>query len=252
MAGNGPAMVWQAPFEPPPPKGPPPTIPLPMTPGQSQMLNTLTPVSPLSQPPGAEYFAKVNFSPSMSSRGQPKISARVSTLHRVSEADSVEEAEGLDQLSGPRFRGPTDDSPVSPHTVSGQETALLDPSQFDLEKASGTGRKGSESSISTLPSRTSPTRQRSARSLVHDDDEPAPFVMRGDKHKRILGIDQKTHVPSAKKGAQKQESSKSFGGPRRKRSFPEINGRSNSPLPGPDVVPFLYQDIEVVFKRLGR
>jgi len=248
MASNGPAMVWSTPFEPPPQKGPPPKIPLPKPPTHPQVRNV--PVSPMSQPPGSEYFSKVNFSPNTPSRAPPKTSARTPTLHRLSETDSIDEADGPDQLLSPRFIGMTNGSPVSPHTVVDQELTLPDPITFDLDKASGTGRKGSEGSTSTLASGQSPSRQRNGRSTMYDDDEPAPFVMRSDKHKRILGIDQKT--PTVKRGSNKLESSKSSGGARRKRSFPELNERSNSPLPTPDVVPFLYQDIEVVSMASGR
>lgn len=251
MANNLPAMVWSnTPFEPPPPKGPPPKIPLPKTPTQAQMRNTA--VSPLSQTaPGDDYFKKINYSPATPPRQPPRTNIRAPLLHRVSETDSVDEKEDddIEPPSGPRFRGVSNGSPVSPHTIVDQEGTLPTPSAFELDKA---GRKGSESSavtIASLQSQPHMPRVRSSITII-DDEEPPAFVMKGDKHKRVLGIDQKTSQVK-RGGAEKGDSSKSIsGGPRRKRSFPEIHDRitdrSSSPLPAPDVVPFLYQDIEVI------
>jgi hypothetical protein len=232
MAHNVPAMVWSnTPFDPPPPKGPPPKIPLPKTPTQAQMRTVA--VSPLSQPTADDYFKKINYSPSTPPRQPPRSNIRAPLLHRVSETDSIEEADDdFEPPSGPRFRGVSNGSPISPHTIIDQEGILPAPSAFELDKA---GRKGSESSaatISSLQSQPHMPRVRSSITIIDDDDEPPPFVMKGDKHKR------------------KTDSSKSIpGAPRRKRSFPEIHDRptdrSSSPLPAPDVVPFLYQDIEV-------
>jgi len=245
MAHNVPAMVWSnTPFDPPPPKGPPPKIPLPKTPTQAQMRTVA--VSPLSQPTADDYFKKINYSPSTPPRQPPRSNIRAPLLHRVSETDSIEEADDdFEPPSGPRFRGVSNGSPISPHTIIDQEGILPAPSAFELDKA---GRKGSESSaatISSLQSQPHMPRVRSSITIIDDDDEPPPFVMKGDKHKRVLGIDAKTSQVK-----QKTDSSKSIpGAPRRKRSFPEIHDRptdrSSSPLPAPDVVPFLYQDIEV-------
>src|SRR5277367_46325 len=248
MANNVPAMVWSnTPFDPPPPKGPPPKIPLPKTPTQAQMRNVA--VSPLSQPAADDYFKNINYSPSTPPRQPPRTNIRAPLLHRVSETDSIEEAEDdLEPPTGPRFRGINNGSPVSPHTIVDQEGALPTPIAFELDRA---GRKGSESSAATVSSLQSQPHMPRVRSsiTITDDDEPPSFVTKSDKHKRILGIDSKP--PQVKRGGgEKSDNSKSFsGGPRRKRSFPEIHdritNRSSSPLPAPDVVPFLYQDIEV-------
>ena len=195
----------------------------------------------MSQP--TEYFNKVNFSPSTPPRVPPKTNVRAPALHRLSETDSVEEDESVDPIPGPRFRGISDESPVSPYTILDQEPGLPIPSAFDLDRTAGTERKGSGSSAATLSSQKSFPHLTRGKSLPYDDDEPLPFVVKGDKHKRILGIDQNT--PPIKRPPQKMEGSKSSsGGVRKKRSHPELD-RATSPLPTPDVVPFLYQDIEV-------
>jgi hypothetical protein len=236
-------MVWPTAFDPPPPKGPPPKIPLPKTPTQAEMRNA--PLSPLSKPDPPEYFKKVNYSPTTPPRVPPKTNVRAPLLHRLSETDSIDEIDTIDPVPGPRFRGPTSGSPVSPYTILEQDPALPVPTAFDLDKASGSGRKGSESSTGTLASQQSFPYLSRGRSMPYDDEEPTPFVMKSDKHKRILGIESKSPA-SGKRGSHKGDNANSTpSGPRRKRSFPDIN-RSNSPLPAPDVVPFLYQDIEVV------
>jgi hypothetical protein len=170
----------------------------------------------------------------------PKSNIRAPVLHRLSETDSIDEADSLDPIAGPRFRGAGHGSPVSPYTVLDQDGALPTPTAFDLDKS---GRKGSGSSIGTQQSNSRMSRGRSLQ-FNDDHEEPVPFVMKSDKHKRILGIDSK--ATPVKRPPQKSESSTSIsGGLRRKRSIPDVNGRANSPLPAPDVVPFLYQDIEV-------
>lgn len=249
MANNVPTMVWSnTPFEPPPPKGPPPKIPLPKTPTQAQM-RTVT-VSPLSQPAADDYFKKVNYSPATPPRQPPRTNVRAPLLHRVSETDSIEEADAdIEPPSGPRFRGVTNGSPVSPHTIIDQEGTLPTPSAFELDKNGRKGSGSSQATIASLQSQPHMPRVRSSITIV-DDDEPPAFVAKTDKHKRVLGIDQKSSQ-GKRGGVEKSESSKSMsGGPRRKRSFPDIHerivDRSSSPLPAPDVVPFLYQDIEVI------
>jgi hypothetical protein len=230
-------MVWTTSFDPPPQKGPPPKIPLPKTPTAAELQRGSS-VSPSSNPPGNEYFNKVNFSPTSPPRVPPKMNIRAPVLHRLSETESIEEGV-FDPIAGPRFRGPTSDSPVSPYTVVGHDTSLPVPTAFDLDKS---GRKGSASSGGTIP-QSRPSRVKSLPFV--DDEEPTPFVMKSDKHKRILGIDPK---PAAiKRQLQKNDNSAppSSNGIRRKRSLPDVNARANSPLPAPDVVPFLYQDIEV-------
>ena len=209
------------------------------------------PVSPFSQPPADEYFKKINYSPLTTSRQPPRANVRAPVLHRVSESDSIEEREDdFEPPSGPRFRGTSNGSPISPHTIVDQAGTPPTPSAFELDKA---GRQGSESSsatISSLQSLPHMPRVRSSITII-DDDEPPHFVQKNDKHKRVLGIDQKSSQ-AKRGGAEKSEGSRSIsGGPRRKRSIPEIHDRvtdrSSSPLPAPDVVPFLYQDIEVNF-----
>jgi hypothetical protein len=188
-----------------------------------------------------EYFNNINFSPATPPRVPPKTNVRAPVLHRLSETDSLEEAASIDPVPpGPRFRGPSNGSPVSPYTVLEQDIALPVPTAFDLDKSSGSGRKGSESSTTTQSTQRSRTRHVRGNSLGFDDDgEPIPFVMRSsDKHKRILGIDSK--APPIKQPPRTDSA-----GNRRKRSLPEPNDRSNSPLPAPDIVPFVYQDIEV-------
>jgi hypothetical protein len=248
MTNNVDSLSWKTPFDPPPQKGPPPQIPLPKPPTHSQLRSNSQQdlLSPTSVPAGDEYFAKVNYSPSTPPRIPPKNNIRAPALHRLSETDSIEEADILPQ---PPFRTNTNESPVSPYTVVDKDAALPDPSSFDLDRASGTGRKGSASSAGTLgtplPHRIS--RGRSLQLAKDEDDEPTPFIMKSDKHKRILGIDSKT--PSIKRHSHKADKAESpkltSTGMRRKRSIPDTNGRSDSPLPAPDVVPFLYQDIEV-------
>jgi hypothetical protein len=239
MSNNVPSMVWPTTFEPPPPKGPPPKIPLPKTPTQAQMRNIA--ISPMSQPPVNEYFHNVDYSPSTSSRVPPRSNVRPPALHRVSEIDSIEESDDLEPPA-PLFRTASNDSPVSPHTIVDHANTLPLPNAFELDVAA---RKGSESSSGTVPSQLLYPRARTGSSLpyIDDDDEPPPFVMKSDKHKRILGIDQKTsHI---KRSHDKRENSAPTPPPvHRERSFPEVD-RSSSPLPAPDVVPFLYQDIEV-------
>jgi len=245
MASNLDALSWKQPFEPPPQKGPPPQIPLPKPPTQAQIRSNSQqgPVSPTSNPTGDAYFAKVNYSPSSPPRIPSRNTARAPPLHRLSETDSIEEADILPQ---PPFRTLTEESPVSPYTVLHNDSILADPSSFDLDRASGAGRKGSASSVGALttPQAHRISRGRSLQFTRDEDPEPAPFVMKSDKHKRILGIESK--APPIKHPSHKPESPKlGSTGMRRKRSVPETNGRSNSPLPAPDVVPFLYQDIEV-------
>lgn len=241
MANNVPAMVWPTTFEPPPPKGPPPKIPLPKTPAQAQMPNTA--VSPLSQPPANEYFSNVNFSPSTPSRIPPRTNIRPPILHRVSETESLDEVEELDP-PGPLFRENSNGSPISPHTIIEKAGVTPPtPNAFELDEPN---RKGSESSVATLSSQPSyPRLTRPKSSTAHiDDEDPVPFVMRSDKHKRILGIDPK--ISHIRRGGDKGDSSNSLvPGARHKHGFPDIPERSSSPLPGPEVVPFLYQDIEV-------
>jgi hypothetical protein len=249
MANNVPAMVWSnTPFEPPPPKGPPPKIPLPKTPTQAQMRNAA--LSPLSQPAADDYFKKINYSLATPPRQPPRTNVRAPILHRVSESESIDEVDDdIEPPSGPRFRGVSNGSPVSPHTIADQEGILPSPSAFELDKS---GRKGSGSSQTTIASLQSQPHMPRVRSsiTITDDDEPPAFVAKADKHKRVLGIDQKSSQVK-RGGTEKSESSKSIsGGPRRKRSVPDIHDRitdrSSSPLPAPDVVPFLYQDIEVI------
>jgi hypothetical protein len=232
-------MVWPTTFEPPPPKGPPPKIPLPKPPTQAQMRNIA--VSPMSQPPATEYFNNINYSPSTPSRVPPRNNIRPPTLHRLSETDSYEEADSFEPPAPP-FSRTDSDSPVSPYTIVDYGTTP-GPNDFELDMAA---QKGSESSAGTLSSVQSNSRSRTRSTLPYlDDEEPPPFVLRGDKHKRILGIDQKTsHI---KRSNEKKDHSNSVpSAPRREKTFPsEIQDRSGSPLPAPDVVPFLYQDIEV-------
>lgn len=236
MTGNLDSMVWTPSFDPPPQKGPPPKIPLPKPPtGEFRRSSS---VSPLSNPPGNEYFGKVNFSPTSPPRVPPKTNIRAPILHRLSETDSLEEGDSFDPIPGPRFRGPNSDSPVSPYTVIGQDTTLPVPTAFELDRSA---RKGSGSSGGSI-SQSRPSRVKSLP--FPDDQEPTPFVMKSDKHKRILGIDPKT--AAIKRQVQKSDNSAPpSNGIRRKRSLPDVNVRANSPLPAPDVVPFLYQDIEV-------
>jgi hypothetical protein len=243
MTNNGSAMGWSTSFKPPPQKGPPPQIPLPKTPSPAQM--RIASVSPLSTLPNDEYFNKVNFSPATPPRIPPKNNVRAPALHRLSETDSVEEADFIDATPGPRFRGASNGSPVSPYTVLDNDTTLPVPPAFDLDKASGSGRKGSASSTATQSTTQSRPRTARGNSLPYDDDgEPLPFVMKSnDKHRRILGIDGK--APPIKRPQRNDNSNKVSGAIRRKPSLPEINDRANSPLPAPDVVPFVYQDIEV-------
>ena len=241
MSNNVPTMVWQTTFEPPPQKGPPPKIPLPKIPPQAQIRNVA--VSPMSQPPANDYFNNVNYYPSAPSRMPPRTNSRPPALHRVSETDSLEESNDFEPPAS-LLRSTTNGSPVSPYTIIDHNNALPPPSAFELDRAS---RKGSESSAGTFASQPtySPVRTRSSLPCIDDDDEPPPFVMKSDKHKRILGIDQKT---SQIKGShEKRENSAPMpAGAHRKRSFPDLADRSSSPLPAPDVVPFLYQDIEVL------
>jgi len=234
MANNVPAMSWPSTFDPPPPKGPPPKIPLPKTPSQAQMRNL--PVSPMSEAPANEYFTNVNYSPSTPPRVPPRSNIRPPALHRVSETDSLEEADDLDPPPS-LTRDDSNGSPVSPYTIVAHNDMLPNPSNFDLDKS----RKGSGSSAGTLASAHRPSRART--SIPFDDDEPPPFVARSDKHKRILGIDEKkSHI---KRVAEKKDSlSSTPPNSLTKRNLPDIH-RSSSPLPAPDVVPFLYQDIEV-------
>src|SRR5579859_568999 len=237
MSGNLDSMVWTTSFDPPPQKGPPPKIPLPKTPIAEPQRSSS--VSPLFNPPDNEYFSKVNFSPTSPPRVPPKTNVRAPVLHRLSETDSIEEGELFDPVPGPRFRGPASDSPVSPHTVIGQDMSLPVPTAFDLDKS---GRKGSASSGGTI-SQSRPSRVKSIP--FPDDEEPTPFVMKSDKHKRILGIDPKTAAIKRQAPKNEHAATPPSNGVRRKRSFPEVHARANSPLPAPDVVPFLYQDIEV-------
>ena len=195
----------------------------------------------MSQPPATEYFNNINYSPSTPSRVPPRTNIRPPTLHRVSETDSCEETDSFEPPVPP-FSRTGNDSPVSPYTIVDYGT-LPAPNVFEFDMAA---RNGSESSAGTLPLAQSNSRSRTRSSLPYlDDEEPPPFVVRGDKHKRILGIDQKTsHI---KRGHEKKDHSTPVpSAPRREKSFPgEIQDRSSSPLPAPDVVPFLYQDIEV-------
>jgi|SRR5579862_5420042 hypothetical protein len=246
MASNLDTLAWKAPFEPPPQKGPPPKIPLPKPPTQTIMRSNSQPLSPTSNPSGDEYFANVNYFTSTPPRLPPKNNIRAPALHRLSETDSISEADILGSVPDPPFRGAINESPVSPHTVLDKDSTLSDPSAFDLDRSSGSGRKGSASSAGTLGT-PQPIRASRGRSLQfsrdEEDEEPAPFVMKSDKHKRILGIDAKT--PQIKRPSKTESPKLSSTTMRRKRSIPESNGRSGSPLPAPDVVPFLYQDIEV-------
>ena len=242
MTGNLDSMVWTTTFDPPPQKGPAPRIPLPKTPTLVQAPRSSSTSSPLSNPAGNEYFNNVNFSPTTPPRVPPKTNVRAPLLHRLSETDSIEEGDSLDPIPGPRFRGPSSDSPISPYTVVHHDTGLPDPTSFDLDKS---GRKGSASSGGTLALQQSQSRSSRGRSLPFtDDEEPTPFVMKSDKHKRILGIDPKI-APIKRLPAKSDTPPPLANGIRRKRSLPDVNGRANSPLPTPDVVPFLYQDIEV-------
>jgi hypothetical protein len=226
-------MVWPTNFEPPPQRGPPPNIPLPKPPIQRS-----DPVS-MSQPPVNEYFKNINYSPATPPRIPPRANIRPPALHRVSETDSLEEADEFEPPA-PIFKSTSNGSPVSPYTIVEPDGTFPAPNVFELDMAA---RMASDSNAGTSFSSQS-YRQRARSSFTDDDDSP-PFIVRSDKHKRILGIDQKTsqikRVPHEKKDA----STSVPPGPRRKRSFPDINDRSNSPLPTPEVVPFLYQDIEV-------
>jgi hypothetical protein len=241
MTSKVPAMSWSTPFDPPPPKGPPPKIPLPKPPGPAQMPTVQ--VSPLSNPPNNEYFSNVNFSTATPPRIPPKNNVRQPVLHRLSETDSVEEADLIDSTQGPRFRGASNESPVSPYTVLDHDTTLPVPTAFDLDKSSGTGRKGSGSSSSSI--QRSRPRATHGNSLPYDEDgELVPLSRSTDKHKRILGIGD-TKTPPIKHPERSDSPGTKLGGTRRKRSLPDIKERANSPLPGPDIVPFVYQDIEV-------
>ena len=237
MSNNVPTMVWPTTFEPPPPKGPPPKIPLPKTPAQGQMRNLA--VSPTSQPPANEYFSHVNYSQSTTSRVPPRTNFRLPPLHRVSETDSLEESDDIEPPA-PLFRSASNGSPVSPYTILDNPNTLPVPNPFELDMAA---RKGSEPSPGTIPSQPSypRARTRSSHPSYDVDDEPPPFVMKSDKHKRILGIDQKTSQIKLSR----ENSAPIQPAVHRKRSFPDVADRSSSPLPAPDVVPFLYQDIEV-------
>ena len=239
MSNNAPTMVWPTTFEPPPQKGPPPKIPLPKIPTPGQMRNDT--ISPMSQPPAAQYFNNVNYSPSTPSRVPPKTNVRPPALHRVSEIDSHEESDDFEPPA-PLFRSTSNGSLVSPHTIVDHAIALPPPSAFDLDTAA---RKGSEPGPGIVSSQPSYPRARTKSSLpyIDDDDEPPPFVMKSDKHKRILGIDQKT--PQIKRSHEKREKSAPKPPVHRETSFPDLADRSSSPLPASDVVPFLYQDIEV-------
>jgi hypothetical protein len=241
MTGNLDSMVWTASFDPPPQKGPPPKIPLPKPPTVAQVRRASS-LSPLSNPAGNEYFNNVNFSPTSPPRVPPKTNVRAPVLHRLSETDSIEEGDSFDPIPGPRFQGPKAESPVSPYTVIGRDTGLPVPTAFDLDKSA---RKGSASSGGTLALQPSQSRASRGRSLPFpEDEEPTPFVMKSDKHKRILGIDPRT-TPIKRQVQKSDTPPPSTNGIRRKRSLPDVNARANSPLPAPDVVPFLYQDIEV-------
>lgn len=253
MSGSSktpPSMSWPPSFEPPPPKGPPPQIPLPKTPAQDKQRNV--PVSPLSGPPSNEYFSKFNFSQSTPSRAPPnKSTVRAPLLQRLSEADSITENGGdddeeLDPVPQAPFRSHTQgSSPVSPFSIrEPEENALPAPSAFDLDKASGGGRKGSESSGGTLASAKHSHRLSRGRSLGYaDDDEPKPFIPRGDKHRRILGIEENGKKTSSKRSSAPKTDEST--GSRRKRDISDPGERSSSPMPAADVVPFLYQDMEV-------
>jgi hypothetical protein len=194
-----------------------------------------------------DYF-KANYSPATPPRIPQKNVVRAPALHRLSEGDSIDEADFLDPIQEPRIREPSASSPVSPYTVVDHDTIFQEPSILDLHAAAG--RKGSESSAGTLSVPMQPARSRNRRSLPADkyDEEPTPFVMKkSDKHKRILGIE--ADPPKVKVAPRKGDSpvSMSASGSGRKGSFHETNGRSNSPLPNPDVAPFLYQDPDVRF-----
>ena len=71
-----------------------------------------------------------------------------------------------------------------------------------------------------LPQSSYPrARPKSSLPYIDDDDEPPPFVMKSDKHKRILGIDQKTS--QIKRSNEKRENSAPMlSAVHRKRSFP--------------------------------
>ena len=198
-------------------------------------------MSPLSQPPANDYFNNVNYSPAGPSRVPPRTNARPPPLHRLSETESLEEYDEL-ELPAPLYRRNTNESPVSPYTIVDDRSGSLAPSGFELDNA---GRNSESSAVTASSQQSYPrARGRSSRPYI-DDDETPPFVMKSDKHKRILGIDQKTsHI---KRPHEKKDNSTSIApGLRPKRSFPDIADRSSSPLPAPDVVPFLYQDIEVI------
>ena len=241
------ATTWHS-FAPPPQRGPPPKIPLPKTPtqalAQTQIRNAA--VSPLSQPPLNEYFANMaNYSPASPPRAPPRTTIRPPALHRVSETESIEEAQPASPLESPPalFKSNSNGSPVSPHTVVNHHVGgpfSPSPGNLDLDPAA---RKGSESSTATYAARP---RMRS--SLTVGDEEPAPFTgQRSDKHKRILGIDSKTPTHS-KRDKDKSEPKKDRPASQRQKAYHDGEVRSNSPLPTADVVPFLYQDMEV---RIG-
>jgi hypothetical protein len=238
-----------------------------------------TVVSPLSQGPtsnsnstSTEYFGRVpsneyfanmlNYSPATPPRVPPRTNIRPPPLHRVSETDSIEEADAAlhSPLEQPPelFKSVSNGSPISPLTMVNHSvgTPLPQPTSLELDPAV---RKGSESNASAYAGRP---RLRSSLS-VGDEEEPAPFTgqrnenrLRSDKHKRILGIDSssstttttttKIPTPPTKRDKVKSEPKKE-----RNRSYPDGEVRSNSPMPTPDVVPFLYQDMEVLYNTIA-
>ena len=237
------ATSWHSSFAPPPQRGPPPKIPLPKTPTQTQMQIRNAAVSPLSQPPSNEYFANMaNYSPATPPRAPPRTNLRPPALHRVSETESIEEAHSASPLESPPalFKSNSNGSPVSPHTIVNHHANgpfSSPPSKPELDPAA---RKSSEANAATYAARP---RMRS--SLTVGDEEPAPFTgQRSDKHKRILGIESKTSTHS-KRDKDKSEPKKDRPTSQRQKGYSESEVRSNSPLPTADVVPFLYQDMEV-------
>jgi hypothetical protein len=240
MASNGHSPAWP---QPPPQKGPPPKIPSPKPPVLSQ--TRTGPVSPVSELPGGEYFSKINYSPSSPTRVPPRTNVRAPLLQRVSEHSIDDENADLDPVPTDHFRATSDGSPVSPYTILDGHASLPIPGNFELDQAR---RQGSLSSggNSTSQSRTRSSHGRSSLSYT-EEDEPPPFVMKSDKHKRILGITEDPRDPRSKKTPDRKESAGSISSVQRKASGQESTGnRSKSPTPANDVAPFLYPDGQVV------
>jgi hypothetical protein len=220
---------------------------------QGATANSTTTAEHPGRVPSNEYFANMlNYSPATPPRVPPRSNIRPPPLHRVSETDSIEEANAAlhSPLEQPPdlFKPASNGSPVSPLTMLNHPvgTALPQPTNLELDPAV---RKGSESNVSAYAGRP---RLRSSLS-VGDEEEPTPFTghrtenkLRSDKHKRILGIDSSSTTTKAPPPPSKRDKAKAESKKERNRSYPDPEVRSNSPMPTPDVVPFLYQDMEVL------